>query len=184
VEPTGPRPVGGRTAPTGPRNRIPTAAGRSRGRSADQLPILPRNRTAYLAVLDQTGRAFLAEDSAKDSAGLALPSRDVPAGHGYAQTARQLALDVRLSIGSVVRWTRVAGSIGTSDATVGTQPPGEARVYVCRAERTCDPLRTGPGRLRWVDCTHLVGVSGVPDLDLLVKGYLEGWIPDGLIGLE
>ncbi|MFI1518587.1 hypothetical protein [Kitasatospora cineracea] len=62
------------------------------------------------------------------------------------------------------------------------------RIYLARASST-ESRRQGRCRptVRWSD-PELLSSSTViapsPDLAAFVAGYIEGWIPDGLVGLD
>jgi hypothetical protein len=64
----------------------------------------------------------------------------------------------------------------------------EAHVFIFRLAEAGDP----PEHLSWRGATHwarpeqwqeLCTRCDLPDVDVLLSGYLEGWIPDGRITL-
>ncbi|MER6081257.1 hypothetical protein [Streptomyces sp. NPDC001833] len=65
---------------------------------------------------------------------------------------------------------------------------GEQRLFTAHT-RHADSLSPPPGaaRLVWLHYSQVAGHVGhlhIPDLGLFLEGYVDGWIPDGLITLE
>jgi hypothetical protein len=107
-----------------------------------------------------------------------LPSRLLTHGRCYDDTVELLARELLLP--ATIRWGYAVGHLAAS-------LPAEAR---CRMEARLYFARGSVGGLaqvRWLDRSSLCDVRTrpvIPDLDAVIDGYVEGWIPDGPHTLE
>ncbi|MFE3991552.1 hypothetical protein ACFXPW_07615 [Streptomyces goshikiensis] len=65
-------------------------------------------------------------------------------------------------------------------ASCGDGVRRDVRVFTAHAE---DGLRPAWLWIPWQQALGEVAHLGIPELQLFVEGYLDGWIPDGLISL-
>ncbi|WP_406490693.1 NUDIX hydrolase [Streptomyces phaeochromogenes] len=144
-------------------------------------------RVVFVAVLSSDGRLALA---ANDLSGAlprwVLPSGSVRATETYREAAVRVLRDAVAAMptrGGTVegcRWAQVPAPVGRSRR--------EAHVFIFRLAAADDPPEHQP----WRGATHWAGpeqwqelctLCDLPDMDVLLTGYLEGWIPDGPITL-
>ncbi|MEU4027635.1 NUDIX hydrolase [Streptomyces anulatus] len=144
-------------------------------------------RVAFVAVLSLKGHlALVADELPGGHSQWVLPSGSVRAGEPYREAAARMlrdvvgALPVRGGAVEGCRWAQVPVPAGRSRR--------EAHVFIFRLAADGDPPEHLPwkGVTRWAEpeewpelCTR----CDLPDVDVLLTGYLEGWIPDGRITL-
>lgn len=145
-------------------------------------------RVVFVAVLSSDGRlALVADDLPGAGPRWVLPSGSVRATEPYREAAVRVlrdvvdAMPVRGGAVEGCRWAQVPVSIGRSRR--------EAHVFIFRLAAAGAPPEHLPwrGATRWAEpeqwqelCTR----CDLPNVDVLLTGYLEGWIPDGRITLE
>jgi hypothetical protein len=172
---TDPR-CGHRSAPTGD-----PIGGTGRGRSRPPSPVPHLPRTVCLAVLDPDGCVALtrtAQDSHRPT-GWGLPCRALVVDEaGFWPAAREFASELLHT--DYVRWGSVSGRL--PGRFTGLQDAGEATILIVRIPAR--PRIACP--LRWIEPSRLPllpELTGLPGIDLLISGYLEGWLPDGPVSL-
>ena len=148
----------------------------------------PRMRlVVFVAVLSSDGRlALVADDLHGALPRWVLRSGSVRATEAYREAAVRVlrdvvgAMPVRGGAVEGCRWARVPVPVGRSRR--------EAHVFIFRLAAAGDP----PEHLSWRGPTCWAGPEqwqelctgcDLPDVDVLLTGYLEGWIPDGRITL-
>lgn len=145
-------------------------------------------RVVFVAVLNSEGRLALVSDDLPGARPQWVPpSRSARATESYREAAVRVLRDVVGAMpvhGGAVegcRWAQVPAPVGQSRRG--------AHVLIFRLTAPGDP----PEPLWWKGATHWVGPNQWPELctrcdlpgvDVLLTGYLEGWIPDGRITLE
>ncbi|MGW3434911.1 NUDIX domain-containing protein [Streptomyces melanosporofaciens] len=144
-------------------------------------------RVVFVALLSSDGRlALVADDLPGAVPRWVLPSGSVRAAEPYREAAVRVlrdtvgAMPVREGAVEGCRWAQVPVPVGRSRR--------EAHVFIFRLAAAGDP----PERLSWRGATRWSGPEqcrglctrcDLPDVDMLLTGYLEGWIPDGRITL-
>ncbi len=160
-------------------------ATKSRGRPTVPTPRM--RRVVFVAVLSsERTLALVPDESPGCPARWVLPSGSTRAAEPYRDAAMRVLRDVVGAMptrGGAVegcRWAQVPVPVGRSRR--------EAHVFIYRLMVSVDlpnsPPRRGPvlwaGPDQWPElCAH----CDLPDVDALLTGYLEGWIPDGRITL-
>ncbi|MFJ6140993.1 hypothetical protein [Kitasatospora sp. NPDC092286] len=141
-------------------------------------------RQVVLVVLDEVGRVALIPASRYEG-GMRVPVVTVRRTESWVAAAAKgmVELGVRsFRWGNTVghRWAYIPR--GTGQVRVAE------RIYLARASSAGGRIH---GRCRPMVCwsdTELLSSSTVvvpsPELATLVAGYIEGWIPDGLVGLD
>ncbi|MFD0111844.1 NUDIX domain-containing protein [Streptomyces sp. NPDC058320] len=144
-------------------------------------------RVVFVALLSSDGRlALVADDLPGAVPRWVLPSGSVRAAEPYREAAVRVLRDAVGAMpvhGGAVegcRWAQVPVPIGRSRR--------EAHVFVFRlAEAGAPPEHLSrSGATRWTgpeQWQELCTRCDLPDVDVLLTGYLEGWIPDGRITL-
>ncbi|MDH6696833.1 hypothetical protein [Streptomyces sp. MAA16] len=143
---------------------------------------------AFVAVLSSEGAlALVAEELPGDSPRWILPSVSARVAEPYREAAMRALRDligvtpVRGGDVEGCRWAQVPVPVGRSRR--------EAHVFIFRLVGAGGPSK----RLSWNGVTCWAGPKrwpelcarcDLPDMDVLLTGYLEGWIPEGRIGLE
>ncbi|WP_420708098.1 NUDIX domain-containing protein [Streptomyces sp. 142MFCol3.1] len=144
-------------------------------------------RVVFVALLSSDGRLALGTDDLPGAGPRwVLPSGSVRASETYREAAVRVLRDAVVAMpvrGGTVegcRWAQVPVPVGRSRR--------EAHVFIFRLPEAGDP----PEHLSWREATHWAGPEqwqelctrcDLPDVDVLLTGYLEGWIPDGRITL-
>lgn len=153
------------------------------------LPIPgPRfRRVAFVAVIDR--RQTVALVPGRSTIGThrwTLPSIHLHQTESYASAARRLL--AKGLPGEFLRWGRVEGRRWAPVPTLRDEVRREAHVLLFRWTGSYEVMHAeGLGPLHWAGralWSGLVDDCGLPDIDLLLIGYVEGWIPDGPITLE
>ncbi len=90
----------------------------------------------------------------------------------YEASARRLAVGSELCFGGTVARLALVSSGGGVCHNV--------RVFTAHTE---GDLRPAWLWIPWRQALERVAHHGIPELELFVQGYLEGWIPDGWITL-
>lgn len=145
-------------------------------------------RVAFVAVLSLDGRlALVADELPGGRSQWVLPSEPARDAEPYREAAARVLLDmvgampVRRGVVEGCRWAQVPVPVGRSRC--------EAHVFIFRLAAPVGP----PEHLSWKGATWWAGPEqwpklctrcDLPDVDVLLTGYLEGWIPDGRITLE
>jgi ADP-ribose pyrophosphatase YjhB (NUDIX family) len=145
-------------------------------------------RVVFVALLSRDGRlALVADDLPGAPPRWVLPSGSVRATETYREAAVRVlrdavgAMPVRGGAVEGCRWAQVPVPVGRSRR--------EAHVFVFRLAEAGDP----PDYLSWRGTTRWAGPEqwqelrarcDLPNVDVLLTGYLEGWIPDERIALE
>ncbi|MGW4346968.1 NUDIX domain-containing protein [Streptomyces sp. NPDC004690] len=144
-------------------------------------------RVVFVALLSSDGRlALVADDLPGAVPRWVLPSGSVRAAESYREAAARILRDVvgamQVRAGAVegCRWAQVPVPVGRSRR--------EAHVFIFRLAATGAPPEHLPwrGATRWAgpeQWQELCTLCDLPDVDVLLTGYLEGWIPDGRITL-
>ncbi|MGW8603189.1 NUDIX domain-containing protein [Streptomyces sp. NPDC055893] len=144
-------------------------------------------RVVFVALLSSDGRlALVADDLPGAVPRWVLPSGSVRAAESYREAAARILRDVvgamQVRAGAVegCRWAQVPVAVGRSRR--------EAHVFIFRLAATGAPPEHLPSRgaTRWAgpeQWQELCTLCDLPDVDVLLTGYLEGWIPDGRITL-
>lgn len=142
----------------------------------------------FVAVLSPPGQlALVADEIPGVRPQWVLPSGSARAAEPYREAAARVlrdvvgAMPVRGSAVEGCRWARVPVPVRRSRR--------EARVVIFRLTAAGDPLEPLPwkGATRWAGPEQWPELStrcDLPDVDVLLTGCLEGWIPDGRITLE
>lgn len=158
------------------------------GSGRPAVPAPRMRRVAFVAVLSLKGQlALVADELPGGHPQWVLPSGSVRAAEPYREAAARVlrdvvgALPVREGAVEGCRWAQVPVPVGRSRR--------EAHVYIFHLAAAGDPPEHLPskGVTRWTEpeqwqelCTR----CDLPNVDVLLTGYLEGWIPDGRITLE
>ncbi|MEU0850634.1 NUDIX domain-containing protein [Streptomyces flaveolus] len=143
-------------------------------------------RVAFVAVLSLKGQlALVADELLGGHPQWVLPSGSVRAAEPYREAAARVlrdvvgALPVRGGAVEGCRWAQVPVPVGRSRR--------EAHVFIFRLAAPGDPPdHLSWGATRWAgpeQWQELCARCDLPDVDVLLTGYLEGWIPDGRITL-
>ncbi|MET8024163.1 NUDIX hydrolase [Streptomyces avermitilis] len=144
-------------------------------------------RVVFAALLSRDGRlALVADDLPGAPPRWVLPSGSVRATEPYREAAVRVlrdavgAMSVRGGTVEGCCWAQVPVPVGRSRR--------EAHVFVFRLAAAGAP----PEHLPWKRATRWAGPEqwqelctrcDLPDVDVLLTGYLDGWIPDGRITL-
>ncbi|MFF8311551.1 NUDIX domain-containing protein [Streptomyces lydicus] len=150
-------------------------------------PCCAASQDAAGGVLSSDGRlALVANDLSGALPPWVLPSGSVRATETYREAAVRVlrdavgAMPARGGTVEGCRWAQVPVPVGRSRR--------EAHVFIFRLAAVGDP----PDRLSWRGATRWAGPEqwqelctrcDLPDVDVLLTGYLEGSIPDGRITL-
>jgi hypothetical protein len=147
-----------------------------------RLPSPRLRRIAKLIAIDSAHRIALLPRRAGHRTWV-LPQRcarlDETYGHAVARLCRDLPASYPIRLGTVTgrRW---------APALEDAAPRAEARFYIVRVD--AEPVDEGPERSTlWAPRAVLGLWLGRPDVDtvnVLVDGYLDGWLPDGPITLD
>ncbi|MEU9667738.1 NUDIX hydrolase [Streptomyces bobili] len=144
-------------------------------------------RVVFVALLSRDGRlAVVADDLPGAPPRWVLPSGSVRAAELYSEAAVRIlrdavgAMPVRGGTVEGCRWAQLPVPVGRSRR--------EAHVFIFRLAAAGDPPErlSRRGATRWTrpeQWQELCTRCDLPDLDVLLTGYLEGWIPDGRITL-
>ena len=99
----------------------------------------------------------------------------------------------RISVGRIpAAALRPANLVGRVEASLpipaGRGRRREARIFMAHLDREAPQFPSGGcgESILWVAHTEVaqaVASLGIPDLDALIEGYVDGWIPDGWITL-
>jgi len=159
-------------------------AAESSGRPAVPSPRM--RRVVFVALLSRDGRlALVADDLPGAPPRWVLPSGSVRTTEPYREAAVRVlrdavgAMPVRGGTVEGCRWAQVPVPVGRSRR--------EAHVFIFRlAAAGAPPDHLSWGATRWAGperWQELCARCDLPDVDVLLTGYLEGWIPDGRITL-
>jgi len=141
----------------------------------------------FVALLSSDGRlALVADDLPGAPPRWVLPSGSVRATEPYREAAVRVlrdavgAMPVRGGAVEGCCWAQVPIPVGRSRR--------EAHVFISRLAAAGAPPEHLPrrGATRWAgpeQWQELCTRCDLPDVDVLLTGYLEGWIPDGRITL-
>lgn len=152
------------------------------------VPAPRMRRVVFVAVLSsERTLALVPDESPGCPARWVLPSGSARVAEPYRDAAMRVLRDLVGAMptrGGTVegcRWAQVPVPVGQSRR--------EAHVFIFRLMVADGPPKRLPARgpVRWAGpnqwpelCAH----CDLPGLDMLLTGYLEGWIPDGRITLE
>lgn len=151
------------------------------------MPPPRMRRVVFVALLGSDGRLALVADNLPGAVPRwVLPSGSVRATESYREAAARIlrdavgAMQVREGAVEGCRWAQVPVPVDRSRR--------EAHVFIFRLAAAGAPPEHLPwrGATRWAgpeQWQELCTLCDLPDVDVLLTGYLEGWIPDGRITL-
>lgn len=116
---------------------------------------------------------------ARGKTGLSLPMARLGSRETYTSAAERV-LRVHVPLGAV-RWGHVVGHVPATAPRPGRRRI-EARVLIAHLDG--GHSSTGLVWMSWPEALAAARLPHVPDLDVFIEGYLQGWIPDGRITLE
>ncbi|MBT2451823.1 NUDIX hydrolase [Streptomyces sp. ISL-43] len=144
-------------------------------------------RDVFLVCFDTRHRVALLRAGPPGAGGRwALPAGRRSDGESHVRAARRLA-SVVAPLGGV-HFGGLTGRFKADTGGVGAGPHrSEAWIFTVHLGlASALPHVQGKAELRWVPYRQIpleVRHLGIPDLELFLEGYVEGWIPDGWITL-